>query len=137
MNVDFNYLKEVKISSFYVTTFLPLFTLSITSFISKKLPASCSAFFWILNYSRHSFFPWQEDQLGIPESQIKPLTSTNWAWFNNWTTLIKRCSYGNRSYSLMPCPFTGPKMFGAGPNFLRKTINLFKYCGSHKHFVPD
>ena len=30
----------------------------------------------------------------------------------------------------MPCPFTGPKMFCAGPN-------LFKNCGSHKHLMPD
>ena len=37
----------------------------------------------------------------------------------------------------MPCPFTGPKIFWAGPNFLRQTKNLFTYCGSHKHFVPD
>ena len=38
---------------------------------------------------------------------------------------------------LMPCPFTGPKMFWAGPNFLCQTKNLFTYFGSHKHFVPD
>ena len=37
----------------------------------------------------------------------------------------------------MPCPFTGPKMFWAGPNFLCLTKNLFTYCGSHNHFVPD
>ena len=36
----------------------------------------------------------------------------------------------------MPCPFTGPKMFWDGPNFLCQTKNLFTYCGSHKHFVP-
>ena len=39
--------------------------------------------------------------------------------------------------SLMPCPFTGPKMFWACPNFLCQTKNLFTYCSSHKHFVPD
>ena len=42
--------------------------------------------------------------------------------------------------ALMPCPFTGPKMFWAGPNFLCqncRTKNLFTYCGCHKHFVPD
>ena len=38
---------------------------------------------------------------------------------------------------LMPCPFTGPKMFCAGPNFLAQTKNLFTYFGSHKHFVPE
>ena len=35
----------------------------------------------------------------------------------------------------MPCPFTGPKMFWAGPNFMCHTKNLFTYCGSHKHSV--
>ena len=39
--------------------------------------------------------------------------------------------------NLMPYPFTGPKMFLAGPNFLCQTKKLFTYCGSHKHFVPD
>ena len=38
---------------------------------------------------------------------------------------------------LMPCPFTGPKMFWAGTIFLCQTKNLSKYCVSHKHFVPD
>ena len=37
----------------------------------------------------------------------------------------------------MPCPFTGPKMYCASPNFLSQTKNLFTYCGSHKHFVPE
>ena len=34
----------------------------------------------------------------------------------------------------MPCPFTGLKMFWAGPNFLCQTKNLFTYYGSHKQF---
>ena len=34
--------------------------------------------------------------------------------------------------TLMPCPFTGLKMFWAGPNFLCQTKNSFTYCGSHK-----
>jgi hypothetical protein len=37
---------------------------------------------------------------------------------------------------LMPCPFTGPKMFWADPNFLCLTKQLFTYCGIQKHFVP-
>ena len=32
---------------------------------------------------------------------------------------------------VMPCPFTGLKMFWAGPIFLCQTKNLFIYCGSH------
>ena len=39
--------------------------------------------------------------------------------------------------NMMPCPFTGPKMFWAGPNCLCQTKNLFTNCGIHKHFVPD
>ena len=46
------------------------------------------------------------------------------------------CQTKNRTV-FMPCPFTGPKMFWAGPIFLCQTKNLFTYCGCHKHFVPD
>ena len=28
-------------------------------------------------------------------------------------------------------------MFCAGPDFLSQPKNLFTYCASHKHFVPD
>ena len=34
----------------------------------------------------------------------------------------------------MPCPFTGPKLFWADPNFLCQTENSFTYCGSQKRF---
>jgi hypothetical protein len=37
---------------------------------------------------------------------------------------------------LMPCPFTGPKMFGAGPSFLSQPKNLTAYSASSKPFVP-
>ena len=37
----------------------------------------------------------------------------------------------------MPCHLTVPKMFCAGPNFLRHHKKLFTYCVSHNHFVPD
>ena len=39
--------------------------------------------------------------------------------------------------NLMPCPFTGPKMFCAGPNILSQPKNLTAFSASHKHFVPD
>ena len=38
--------------------------------------------------------------------------------------------------SLMPCPFTGPKMFCAGPNFLSQPKNLTAFSASSKTFVP-
>ena len=36
----------------------------------------------------------------------------------------------------MPCPFIGPKMFCAGPNFLSQPKNLTAFCASSKTFVP-
>ena len=50
---------------------------------------------------------------------------------------IKSRIFHKSIYTLMPCPFTSPKMLWAGPNFLCQTKNLFTYCGSHRHFVLD
>ena len=36
----------------------------------------------------------------------------------------------------MPCPFTGPKMFYAGPNFLSQPKNMTELITSSKTFVP-
>ena len=38
---------------------------------------------------------------------------------------------------LMPCPFTGPKMFCAGPNFLSQTKSFTAFGASSKTFVPE
>ena len=38
--------------------------------------------------------------------------------------------------SFMPCPFTGPKMFCAGPNVLSHSKNLIAFSASSKTFVP-
>ena len=61
------------------------------------------------------------------------------AWFLPVETLGLQLNQSGIVYirTVMPCLFTGPKMFWAGPNFLCQTKNLFTYCGSHKHFVPD
>ena len=40
--------------------------------------------------------------------------------------------YPTNNANLMPCPFTGPKMFWAGSNFLCQTKNLFTYFGNQK-----
>ena len=37
---------------------------------------------------------------------------------------------------LMPCPFTGRKMFCAGPNFMSQPKNLTAFSASSKTFVP-
>ena len=36
----------------------------------------------------------------------------------------------------MPCPYTGPKMFCAGPKFLSQPKNLTAFSASSKSFVP-
>ena len=36
----------------------------------------------------------------------------------------------------LPCPFTGPKKFWVGPNFLCQTKSLFKGCLSLFNYVP-
>ena len=38
--------------------------------------------------------------------------------------------------SLLPCPFTGPKMFCANPNFLSQPKNLTAFSASPKTIVP-
>ena len=42
----------------------------------------------------------------------------------------------NHETYLIPCPFTGPKMFCTGPNFLSQPKNLTAFSVSSKTFVP-
>ena len=43
-----------------------------------------------------------------------------------------------RFWSLLPCPFTGPKMFCASPNFfVSYKINLHTYCAGPKPKLKD
>ena len=44
--------------------------------------------------------------------------------------------FKNSETSKMPCPFTGPKMFCACPNFLSQPKNLTVCSASSKTFVP-
>ena len=39
-------------------------------------------------------------------------------------------------FNLMPCPFTGPIMFCAGPNCLGQPKTLTAFSASSKTFVP-
>ena len=39
-------------------------------------------------------------------------------------------------YPLMLCPFTGPKIFWAGSNFLSQPKHLTAFSASSKTFVP-
>ena len=38
---------------------------------------------------------------------------------------------------LMPCPFTGPKMFCANPNFLSQPKNLTAFSASAKNTITE
>ena len=49
------------------------------------------------------------------------------------TTGMKNISLIKR---VMPCPFTGPKIFCAGPNVLCQPNNLTAFSASSKFFVP-
>ena len=40
-----------------------------------------------------------------------------------------------QSTVLLPCPFTGPKMFCVGPNILSQSRNLTAFSASSKTFV--
>ena len=48
--------------------------------------------------------------------------------FENFVLLSEYITFNG----FMPCPFTGPKMFRAGPNFLCQTKNLFTCCARQK-----
>ena len=43
---------------------------------------------------------------------------------------------GAQVTTLLPCPFTGPKMFCAGQSFLSQPKNLTAFSASSKPFVP-
>ena len=66
----------------------------------------------------------------------KPLCSSR-IFLPPLSTIQFKQTYRRTKNKQMPCPFTGPKKFWAGPIFLCQTKNLFTYCGSRKHFVPD
>ena len=49
-------------------------------------------------------------------------------WFSHYLirfSILLRNEYCEKfQQNVMPCPFTGPEMFCAGPNFLSKSKNL-------------
>ena len=54
----------------------------------------------------------------------------------NFLRDIVNCSGVTRYVRLMPCPFTGPKMFCVDPNLLSQPQNLTVFSASSKTFVP-
>ena len=55
---------------------------------------------------------------------------------SNFINIIKLKTTEIQTF-LMPCPFTGPKMFCAGPNILGQPKNLTAFSASSKTFVPS
>jgi len=55
--------------------------------------------------------------------------------FSNLYTGLK-ISLPKTSLTLVPCPFTSPKMFCASPIFLSQPKNLTAFGASSKPFVP-
>ena len=49
---------------------------------------------------------------------------------------VKGRLFRTLEYALMPCPFTGPKIFCASPNFMSQHQNLTVFSASSKTFVP-
>ena len=71
--------------------------------------------------------------MGMPNpiiscSEISTLNLMTLTLVKIWT--VKVCN------QFMPCPFTGPKMFCAGPNFLSQPKNLTTFSASSKTFEP-
>ena len=82
-----------------------------------SLSTSCRKNVFLLKFSnKNTFFPHKMAKLTVVLMSIKRLNK--------------------KRRPLMPCSFTGPKMFFAGPHFFRQTKNGFTYCASQKHFVP-
>ena len=59
-----------------------------------------------------------------------------WVYWHKLNVHLYAHFHCRRKWFLMPCPFTGPKMFCAGPNFLSQPKNLTAFSASSKTFVP-
>ena len=57
-------------------------------------------------------------------------------WFH-WNNIILPSKLLGKFCLLMPCPFTGPKMFCAGPNFLSQPKNLNAFSASHCELMGE
>ena len=86
--------------------------------------------FWQGTYATNFKLYWKE--------QLVHLGTRSFIWYCFWGrsrsfSLLQ--SYKMFSKSLMPCPFTGHKMFCAGLNFLSQPKNLTAFSASSKTFV--
>ena len=72
----------------------------------------------------YGWFFYETDQLERPVLLVCTLSQNMWPF---QVTLLN-------CYCFMPCPFTSPKMFCAGPNFLSQRKNLTAFSASSKTF---
>ena len=59
-------------------------------------------------------------------------SNVKWKIFSNFVAFSEYLKFMS---TLMPCPFTGPNMFCASPNFLSQPKNLTAFSASSKTFV--
>ena len=78
------------------------------------------------------FFAKAREILKTSESQITIATNISSAQGNLLEGIDNKTVKRQR---LMSCPFTGPKMFCASPNFLSQPKNLTPFSASSKTFV--
>ena len=78
---------------------------------------------------------WSEIQLKILQKSIKMGRKIIYETLNyiDQTFVV---TFDAVNEALMPCPFTGHKMFCAGPNFLSLPKNLTAFSATSKTFVP-
>ena len=79
------------------------------------------------NYGRRDYLD-RHIRTHDPDNQKKNINKIDWG-----TSGILVTEDGKK---LMPCPFTGRKMFCAGPNFLSQPKNLTAFSASSTTFVP-
>ena len=102
-------------------------------------------YIWIVEATDSIFSEWMRKLSWLWSFSIKTAHSVSTITFYIHKSICWHGNYLDQStcfsqmpfIPLMPCPFTGPKMFCAGTHFLCRIKNLFTYCASHKHFVPD
>ena len=91
-------------------------------------------------YRSQNVLGWSEFFCARPKNYLHIVAVTNILcqakiWFA-FSKIVFCASAKVFEESLMPCPFTGRKMFCIGPNFLSQPKNLTAFSASSKTFVP-
>ena len=94
----------------------------------------------IYGWARISKAPLMQREFIISWSRCEWITNQafpKYVWLQNGTKVLRKSHFNCLCICMpLPCPFTGPKMFCAGPNFLASPKNLIAFSASSKTFVP-